>query len=235
MYLAIFMAFLFIQQTSYAAETVDKSLEEAHVLIISDGAENYDIKQSISLIGEGDFSGQVVEHTFSTINDMIPENLQFIANGNPLEYTIEEFDALTKYFVSIPDGISENFDYEVNYSLSVENGDFRTPLFVPIHAAEGEKNIVTIDFKTTEENMVQRNSFPVLKKSEDNEVTSYLMNIPSHVTYIFGTEKNIFNSHNIYSWTAIFALLLIVFVWIRSEIKTTRLKGKEKNGKGVVQ
>lgn len=234
-FFVILVSLITFQIPSYAAEPIAKTLEKTDISIISDGESNYEIRQNIVLKGEGDFSGNQIEHTFSNINDMKPENLQFISVGNELEFTVEELESLDRYFITIPDEITGNFNYEISYTISVEEGEYSTPLFVPMYPAEGQSNIVQIDFQTTEENMVQRNSFPVLKKAEDNEVTSYLMNIPSHVTYIFGPEKNIFNSHNIISWSAIIVLLGIIFIWIRSELKSKNINSNINNNKGVVK
>ncbi|OLS37310.1 hypothetical protein [Bacillus sp. MRMR6] len=233
-FFVILVSLLTFQITSYAAEPVAKTLDKADISIISDGESNYEIKQTIVLKGEGDFSGNQIEHTFSNINDIKPENLQFISEGNQLEFTVEEFESLDKYIVNIPSGVSGTFTYEISYTLSVGEGEYATPIFVPMHPADGQSNVVQIDFQTTEENMVQRNSFPVLKKAEDNEVTSYLMNIPAHVNYIFGPEKNLFNSHNIISWASILILLSIIFIWIRSELKSKNINSNNNNSKGVV-
>ena len=233
-FLVILVSLVSFQIRSYAAEPAGKYLAKADISIVSDGGSNYEIKQSISLKGEGDFSGNSIEHTLSNINNITPDNLKFISDGTELEYTIQESDSLVRYYVTIPEGYSEMFNYEISYSLSVKEGSFTTPLFVPMHPAEGQDNVVKIDFQTTQENIIQRNSFPVLKKAEDNKVTSYLMNIPSHTNYIFGPDKNIFNSHNIISWTAILVLLGIVFIWIRSELKGKNIQSKVNNNKGVV-
>lgn len=233
-FLSILALLLSIHVSVYAADPAIQKLDNAKISITSDGATNYEILQNISLSGEGDFNGLQIEHTFSKINQISPENLVFVSNGNELDYVTEEEESLFRYFVKIPQGYSDTFNYEISYSLSLEEGTFTTPLFVPMHPAAGKSNVVEIEFQTTEDNIVQRNSFPVLKKSEDNQVTSYLMNVPSHVNYIFGPEKNIFTAHNIVSWTAILILFAIIFIWIRSELNNNRLKTSINNNKGVV-
>lgn len=233
MIIVVVLSLFSFQLTGQAAEEAPKFLDKADISVTSNGGSDYDIKQVISLKGEGDFSSNQVEHTFSHINGITADNVAFTFNGEALSFTTEEDESLTRYFITIPEGVSDQFDYEISYTLTVESGDFSTPLFVPMHAAHGEENVVKIDFTTTEENIVQRHSFPVLKKAEDNQVTSYLMNIPSHVSYIFGPEKSFFNSHTIISWASILILLAIVFVWIRSELKKSKVPPATNNGKGV--
>lgn len=233
-FLFILTLLLSIHISVYAADPAIHTLEKAQISITSDGSTNYDILQTISLSGEGDLNGLQIEHTLSKINQISPENLVFVSDGNELDYVTEEEESLVRYFVIIPQGYSDTFNYEISYALTLEEGTFTTPLFVPMHPAAGKSNVVQIEFQTTEENIVQRNSFPVLKKSVDNQVTSYLMNVPSHVNYIFGPEKNIFNAHNIVSWTAILILLSIIIIWIRSELNNNRFKSPINNDKGVV-
>lgn len=233
MILVVVLSLFSFQLTGQAAEEVPKSLAKADITVTSDGGSDYEIKQVLSLKGEGDFSSNQVEHTFSHINGITPDNVVFTYNGEELSFTTEEEESLTRYYLTIPEGVSDGFDYEISYTLSVDSGVFSTPLFVPMHAAQGQENVVKIDFTTTEENIVQRHSFPVLKKAEDNQVTSYLMNIPSHVNYIFGTEKSVINSHNIVSWTSIIILLAIIYVWIRSELKKSKVPPARDNNKGV--
>lgn len=208
------------QHIGFAAESVSKTLAKADIEVTTSGDGTYEMKESILLKGEGDMSGNQIEHTYSKINEINPENVQFIAYQTDLEFTTDESDTLVRYFVTIPENTMDSFDYEITYNLSMEEDTFTTPLFVPLHAATGQENVVKIDFETTEGNIVQRNSFPILKKAEDNQVTSYLMNIPSHVNYIYGAEKNIFNTFNLVSWTSILVLLVIIGVWIRSEVRS---------------
>lgn len=216
----LLIAIVSFQQVGFAADPVSKTLAKADIEVTSNGDGTYEMKESISLKGEGELSGNQIEHTYSMLNDIDPEEVKFISDQTELEFTTEESDSLVRYFVTIPENTTDSFDYEITYNLSLEEDIFTTPLFVPLHAATGQENVVKIDFETSEGNIVQRNSFPVLKKAEDNQVTSYLMNIPSHVNYIYGAEKNIFNTFNFVSWTSILVLLVIIGVWIRSEIRS---------------
>lgn len=220
------VAFFFIsKEIAYAEDLPVKSLEKADIEISSDGTGGYSITQKIQLSGEGPTQNNQVEHTLTRINDITPINLQFIHNGEELDYTVKEENSLARYFLQLPEETKGSFEYQIQYELKVEPGVFTTPLFVPIYPAEGQNNVVTIDFETTQENIIQRNSFPILKKPENNQVTSYLMNIPSHVNYIYGHERNILNSYNVISWVSIFILLGIIVIWIRSELKNSRAIG----------
>jgi hypothetical protein len=218
----LLFSFVSFQHVSFADDSVAKTLTKADIEITSDGNGNYQMKQVISLKGTGNLSGKKIEHTYSKINEVNPEDLQFVSNQTELEYTTKESDSLVRYFVTIPENTSDSFDYEIVYNLKVDDGVFTTPLFVPLYAATGQENVVKIDFETSEGNIIQRNSFPVLKKAEDNHVTSYLMNIPSHVNYIYGANKNIFNTFNFISWGSILVLLGIVAIWIRSELRQSK-------------
>jgi hypothetical protein len=219
--------------SGYAAERSVKTVDKADISIISDGKGHYDITQNLTIIGEGGFDENEIEHTFATINGLKPVNLKVVFNGSELDYTAEEANSLIRYFVTVPDGHSGPINYEISYSLSVAEEIFTTPLFIPMYSTSGTGNVVKIEFETTDKNIVQRNSFPVLKKAEDNHVTSYMMNIPSHVNYVYGTTGNIFNSHNLYSWGAILVLLSIVAYWIRFELKSQNVLNRSENGKGV--
>jgi len=216
----LLIASVSFQQVGFAADPVSKTLAKADIEVTSSGDGTYEIKEHISLKGDGELSGDQIEHTYSKINDIDPEEVKFISDQTELSFTTDESDSLVRYFVTIPENTTDSFDYEITYNLSLEEDVFTTPLFVPLHAATGQENVVKIDFETSEGNIVQRNSFPVLKKAEDNQVTSYLMNIPSHVNYIYGAEKNIFNTFNFVSWASILVLLGIITVWIRSEVRS---------------
>lgn len=208
-----------------AEEATPKVLAKAEISIAVNDQRTYEVQQLIGLSAEGDISSEKVEHTFSHINNTSVENLQFISNGEELPYEVEDDGTLSRYFVEIPQGTSEMFEYEITYSYTSSEDVYTTPLFVPAHAAQGQQNVVAITFEAEEGQVIQRNSFPILKKAEDNSVTSYLMNIPSHTNYIYGDERQVWNSFNLISWASILILIGIVAIWIRSEVRIA--KGKE--------
>lgn len=205
-----------------AAESSSPTLEKAEINIISDGKVGYEVTQTITIKNVEELVNGSIEHTLSSINDVEINNLNIVSDGRPLDYTIEKSEALDRYFVTVQENSNGNFTYTITYELVLEENEFTVPIFVPMLPSLGAGNIVSINFNTAEGKIIQRNSFPVLKKSEENEVTSYLMNIPSHVNYIFSDTKKVFTLFNFVGWASIVVLLLIVFVWIRSEIKTEK-------------
>ncbi|MFC5604763.1 hypothetical protein [Sporosarcina koreensis] len=220
--LFVFLMTIIFGDVAKAAESNSATLEKAEINIISDGDVGYEVTQKITINNVEELTDGSIEHTLSSINNVEISNLKVVSDGHSLEFTTEESKALDRYFVTAPENSSGNFTYTITYELMLKQGEFTVPIFVPLVPSQGKGNIVAINFTTAEGKIIQRNSFPVLKKSEKNEVTSYLMNVPSHVNYIFGDTKKVFTLFNFVGWTSIAVLVLIVSVWIRSELKAEK-------------
>lgn len=218
----VFLFTLVFGNTSLAEASPSSILDKAEIDIISDGDVGYEVTQHITINNIENIADGRIEHTLSSINSVDAINPKFSFESNNLEFSIEESGALVRYFVLTPPGVSGKFTYTISYESQLEQGDFTVPVFVPAIPSLGEGNVVTINFTTTEDKIIQRNSFPILKKDAGSEVTSYLMNIPSHVKYIFGERKSIFNLFNFVGWGSIVILLLIFYIWIRSELKQAK-------------
>lgn len=219
--------FVFFHSGSIFAAGGTPYLKSSKVEVINDGEMNNQIVQEITIGNIDSAVSKTIEHTLSFINQVQPENVSFTANGEELTFSMEETRTLARYALEIPDGVIGDFSYQITYSTKFNQGDFNIPIFVPQYPALGSDNVVTIHFQTAEDKVIQGNSFPILKKNGGNEVTSYLMNLSSHVKFVVGDKKNPFHSFTYYSWGSLIVLFLIIFIWIRSELKTAK--------KGVVQ
>ncbi|MFD1067641.1 hypothetical protein [Oceanobacillus locisalsi] len=215
----VLILLLFANSTVSAEEKEPPFLEKANVDIKGDEDKHYEVQQDITIGNISSLEDEEIMHTLTNINDVQVDNLTFTSADDDLTYTVEEKDALDKYILDLTEFEGDTFNYQVSYTAQLDNEEFTVPLFVPEFGSIAEENIVDIHFEAPEEMVLQLNSFPVVKGNEGNSDTNYMMNIPSHVKYVFYTETKHFNLFNIIGWGSLVAFLLVVFVWIRGEVK----------------
>lgn len=210
---------LFSNSAVFAEEKEPPFLEEATIDVTGDNDKYYEVLQDITIGNFTSLENGEIMHTLTNINEVQVDNLKITSGDSELTYTVEEKAALSKFFLETSKSEGDTFNYQVSYTVQLEEEEFTVPLFVPEFGSIAEENIVAIHFESPEDMILQLNSFPVIKGNKGNSDTSYMMNIPSHVKYVFYEEKKHFNSFNIIGWGSLVAFLLIVFVWIKGEVK----------------
>lgn len=194
-------------------------LSESEVDIEVDNNNNYIITQNITISNIKLIEDNEIMHTLSNINNVKIDGLVFETDNRDQEVSITEKDSLKRFTLLIPENQKGNFNYQISYNTQLNPDEFTIPLFVPEFSSLGKENVVTINFKAPENMVIQSNSFPIVNGETGNQDTSYLMNLPSHVKYVFDDDKNYFNSFNLIGWGSLLVFGAIVFVWVRSERK----------------
>lgn len=95
-------------------------------------------------------------------------------------------------------------------------------MLVPIYASMGAESIVTLNITVPEGMYIYSNSFPVVPHMEEgNHETIPMANIPSHIKFEFGAEKEgFFNEFSVISYVVFFALVAVIAKWIYTEINS---------------
>jgi hypothetical protein len=214
----IFLVLIFFLYSNVSALAAEPTmLKEATVKVKAGNDKNYAISEKVSLSHAGSIK-EKISHTFSNLESSQIDQLTVTSNGQELEYHWEKGDALNKLLVTPPENVSDDFTYELQYSLTLQEDSYITPLFVPEYPTQGNSNIVQISFNAPEGETVHKNSFPVIIDEVNNEVESHIMNIPSHVKYVYGEDAGPFNVFNVTSWVVVLALITIIFTWFRAEV-----------------
>ncbi len=217
--LIVFILFLLVNPVVFAEEKDPPFLKESTIDIDADNDHYYEVHQDITIGNIDSLEGSEIMHTLSNINEVQVNDLKMTSKDIDLTYTVEEKDALNKYTLDVSESKNDTLNYQISYTVQLNDEEFTVPLFVPEFGSIAEKNIVIINFEGPEDMVLQLNSFPVIKGNKGNSDTSYMMNIPSHVKYVFYEEKRHFNTFNIVGWGSLIAFLIVVFVWIRGEVK----------------
>ncbi|MGE7269890.1 hypothetical protein ACQKK5_00380 [Brevibacillus panacihumi] len=198
------------------AEEGKAMLGKADVSIeVKDGV--YFVTEQIQLLHPNHAPDGKLEHTISKLNGVSAENLRIATGNEDLTFEEQDGDALQKVFVQMPEAGSDAFDYSISYQVALPDGEYKLPLFVPMYAAEKGENLVHISFQAPEGMVVQPNSFPIVIENNQNRVESHMINLPSHVSYLFGDSAPVVNSHTLISAVTLVILFLILFVWARVE------------------
>lgn len=217
--LIVFILFLFVNPVVFAEEKEPPFLEESTINIDVDDDKYYEIHQDITIGNIDSFEDEEMMHTLTNLNEVQVNDLKITYEDSELTYTVMEKNALSKYFIEAPKNEGDTLSYQISFTVQLDDEEFTVPLFVPEFGSIAEENIVAINFEGPEDMVLQLNSFPVIKGNKGNSDTSYMMNIPSHVKYVFYAEKRHFNTFNIVGWGSLIAFLIVVFVWIRGEVK----------------
>lgn len=158
--------------------------------------------------------------TLSRINDIDVKDLKIKLNGKETSVEKTSGKALSK--LSIPyDGTESSIDVEVIYFVPMRDGKFEIPMIVPVYASLGKESVVNITFTSPKDTYIYSNSFPVVPHMiEGNTETVPCANIPSHIKFEYGKEKEgFFNEFSVISYIVFLALVAIIVKWVHSEIQ----------------
>jgi hypothetical protein len=218
----LMIVFLLMAVPALAAEPLVVNLKEADIKIDSLQDKKYELSETITLTNIENVPDQTITHTLSNIGESTPKDLKIVANGQELKYEMENGTNLNKLHVQVPENSSQDFTYEIQYKLTLQENSFTTPLFVPMHPTLGTANIVHIEFNAPNGETIEKNSFPVLIKSAEGKAENHIMNIPSHVKYVYGEQTNPFNIFNIVSWGVLLGLIAIIVSWFMGEMRKNK-------------
>ncbi|MED2009506.1 hypothetical protein P4V39_15715 [Brevibacillus borstelensis] len=220
------LAFLFVflltmPCAAVYADAQKATLDQVNVQIeVKDGV--YTVQEHVTLQHPSAVPDGLLEHTFSHINGVKTEGMKFIAGGQELGTEIKDGEAMDRIFMKVPAESSDALEYTIEYQAEVPKGEYALPLVVPMYAVGKSENRVQISFQAPAGNVIQANSFPVVNHSGQDHVTSNMVNIPSHVSYIYGTEETVFHSHNLISAVTLLVLVGILVGWAAVERKNAR-------------
>jgi competence protein ComGC len=209
---------LFISIPVSVSAAGSTTVKEADISVDSSSSTQYTLVEKVTLTNIENREEGTIAHTFSNFKNSEISNLEVATDGQELQYEWEKGDSLHKLHVRVPEQAEGEFTYTLKYELALEEDSFTTPLFVPMYPAPGTTNVVHLEFNAPEGEVIQKNSFPVLTKEVGNEVKNDMMNIPSHVKYVYGETSNPFNAFNLISWGVVAALISIIVLWFRAEL-----------------
>ncbi|SLL33498.1 Uncharacterised protein [Mycobacteroides abscessus subsp. abscessus] len=212
----VFIVFLLSSFPVFAEEGTTV-LKQADIAIESDADRNYQVIEKILLSDIQALENQEIVHTFASSGQDSVDSLHVSANGQELTYAWEEGESMSRLNISLPENASGDFEYTLEYSFNLQENTFKTPLFVPMIATLGTSNIVHISYQAPEGQIIQKNSFPVINKSTGDTVENNIMNIPTHVNYVYKEKESAFHFFNYISWGVLLCLIIIVGIWFRAE------------------
>jgi hypothetical protein len=202
-----------------SAGEVKPSLQSAKIDIKVGDNHTYQVIEKLKIVNPSGAEGRTITHTLSKIKNLKAEKLIFEVDGQEVEATVNEGKTLNKVSFSLPESVGDVLEYTISYSVQLPEEEFIVPLVVPMYASAGNKNIVQISFEAPNGQIIQKNSFPVVIKAESSEVVSNMMNIPTHVKYIYSSSPSSVNSHTIISGLSLLILLLVIGTWVKVERK----------------
>ncbi|MEJ8543917.1 hypothetical protein [Brevibacillus borstelensis] len=220
------LAFLFVLLLTMPGAAVYADAEKATLgqvdvrIEVKDGV--YAVQEHVTLQHPSAVQGGKLEHSFAHINGVKSESIAFLAGEQELGAEIQSGEVMDRIFVQFPAESPDVLEYTIKYQAEVPKGEYALPLVVPMYPVEKSENRVHISFQAPEGNVIQPNSFPVVNHSGQNQVTSSMVNVPSQVSYIFGTEETVFHSHNLISAVTLLVLVGILVGWGAVERKNAR-------------
>ncbi|MCP8615704.1 hypothetical protein [Salirhabdus salicampi] len=213
----LFLTFFLLLSVSIHADGVDPLLDQADITITVTDDNGYYVEEVITISNSSSLDG-VINH--SLVDADMVSDLTFTANGEALDYQLNEGEVLDKLEVTVADVSTDNLQYVIGYSVHSSEGEFKTPIVVPMYPTAGESAVVNVNFVAPEGNYIHKNSFPVQNETAEGEVTNHLINVPSHVNYIYGPEPTpLFNSYSVISGIIFVVLVGILVSWFRAERK----------------
>lgn len=216
--LFVFIICLFISIPISVTAAGSTMLKGADISVDSSSSTEYTIHENVTLTNIESSMDGTISHTFSNLKNNEISNLEVTSDGQTLIYEWDKGETLNKLNVEVPKEAAGDFTYSLQYNLVLKPNSFTTQLFVPMYPAAGTNNVVHLEFSAPEGEVIQKNSFPVLTKEVGNEVENDMMNIPSHVKYVYGETSNPLNAFNLISRGVIAALIAIIVLWFRAEL-----------------
>lgn len=217
----VFIVFLLSSFPAFADEGTTV-LKQADIAIESDVDRNYQVTETIILSDINALESQEIVHTFASNGKDSLDSLHVSANGQELTYAWEEGEFMSRLNISLPENVIGEFKYTLEFSFNLQENTFKTPLFVPMIATLGTSNTVHISYQAPEGQTIQKNSFPVINNNTGNTVENNIMNIPTHVNYVYKEKESAFHFFNYISWGVLLCLIIIVGIWFRAERKTNK-------------
>lgn len=204
-----------------APKTPQPVLQKAVIDVVEDVNKVAKVKEHIVVTNTDLIKNRKFEFTLSRINDLDVENLVIKINGEILKPDINKGKALVKLSVPFKNDVKEA-NIEAEYTVALKKDCFEVPMLVPIYASMGAESIVTLNITVPEGMYIYSNSFPVVPHMEEgNHETIPMANIPSHIKFEFGAEKEgFFNEFSVISYVVFFALVAVIAKWIYTEINS---------------
>lgn len=189
---------------------------------ITPGQYGTGVVERITLGNVEGLEGQV-EHIFTRFGDTRAEDLVVEAEGQELEVDHQEGDLVDRVFVSVPEGTTGDFSYEVSY-VYLEGGDSaRVPLVVPTVTTAGDTNSVALEL-TVPEGRYLHGSFPVITSGNSGTIGTDMISFPNYASFELGTSPiGIFTRSNVYTVVGIALILGFIVAPLLYERRTRKV------------
>jgi hypothetical protein len=189
------------------------------------GDQESQVTEQLTLSNTAAFTEGTIEHILTNLGTV--SGLTVTSNGQPLDFQLTEDETLNKVAVTLPEGVADEFSYEITYTFS-GTGD-RIPLVIPNASTDGNGNDIVLTV-TIPEGQYLHNSFPIIDVGDTGTLTEYMMNIPNFVNLeISSTPPGFLNSNTVYTGLGLVIILGFIGAMAFNLFKSTKKTGGSVN------
>ena len=215
---------LLMSSTSAFAEDAKPFLKSA-TLDITVSESGNQVTETVTLSNIEGFENRTIEHIFTNLGDI--SDLSFISNGNNLDFEIKEDKTVNRLLIQIPEGISNEFSYEISFNHSGEK--LKIPMIIPSVSSDGNGNDVLLKV-TIPNGKYLHDSFPIIDSGKSGSIEEYMMNIPNFVNLeISNSPSGLFTKSNMYTALGLFIILGTIALWLVNESNSKQKVGRDIN------
>lgn len=182
----------------------DPVVERADIRV-APGGDGAEVVERITLSNAERLNGEV-EHILTRFEGAGGvEGLAVTARGRELQVEREEGELVDRVLVSLPEGTSGEFAYEVSYRYA--GGSERVPLVVPTVPTMGDANDVALEVVVPEGGYLL-DSFPVIQSGGSGTVGTEMIGFPNYTSFVLGSSPGgVFTRTNLYTALAVAVIL----------------------------
>lgn len=199
------------------------TLSEADIRVTPD-QNGVDVVERITLTNVQDSGGEV-EHIAARPEDPEPRDVRVTSGGRELRVDRTNGELLDRFVVSLPEGASGDFDYQVSYRYPEGGESVRVPMIVPSLSTDAVEANVSVELLPPEGEYVQ-DSFPLFDSSENGTMSANMVGFPSYTSFTLdGSPAGIFTRPNLYTALAlglIAACCIALMIYERKSRTKTR-------------
>jgi len=184
-----------------AQEQGAATLGEANIRV-TPGQDGVDVVERITLTNVQALGGEV-EHVASRPGESRPRDVRVTSGGRELRVDRTDGESMERLVVSLPDGASGDFDYQVTYSYPGSESSMRVPMIVPALPTDAVEANVSMELVTPEGEYVQ-SSFPLFDSARNGTMSANMVGFPSYASFTLGSSPaGIFTRPNLYTGLAL--------------------------------
>lgn len=207
-----------------AQEGDTPALSEADIRVTS-GQGGVDVVERITLSNVQDLGGEV-EHIAARPEDPEPRNVRVTSGGQELQVDLASGELVDRLVVSLPEGASEDFEYQVSYTYPGSGESVKVPMIVPTLPTDAVEANVSMELLTPEGEYVQ-DSFPLFEPAENWTMSANMVGFPSYASYTLDSSPaGLFTRPNLYTGLAL-VIIAVCCVALMIYERKSRTKTRE--------